>query len=204
MIELILHWLEAIGLFGLIAAMFLEGSSLPFPGIAIVLAYGYILPFSYWNTFLIAALMSVVYSISSLIPYFVGNKLERLFQKRSNKGLEKAKGLFIRYGGWSVALTRPFGLGNYISYVAGMSKMRLTPYLLLTFIGIFPWSFVMILLGNYFNGSYEAFRSFYQNNSIYLYIVAVITIGMIVSFFILKNKRNQVRSTVVEGGNDGA
>jgi membrane protein DedA with SNARE-associated domain len=198
LIEIILHWLEDIGLAGLFAAMFLEGSSLPFPGIAVVLAYGYILPFSYWNTAWIAAWMSVIYCISSLIPYFLGRKLEGLFQKRPKKGLQKAKDLFVRYGGWSVAISRPFGIGNYISYVAGMSKMKLVPYLLLTFIGIYPWSYVMLLLGNYFNGSYEAYQSFYRNYSVYLYLGAGIIAGISFLFFFLK--RNKAR----EGGKDGA
>ena len=201
MIEIILLWLKEIGLVGLFAAMFLEGSSLPFPGIAVVLAYGYILPFSYWNTVWVAAVMSVVYWMASLLPYFLGSKLEGLFQKRPKIGLQKAKDLFVRYGAWSVAMSRPFGLGNYISYVAGMSKMRLTPYLLLTFIGIYPWSYVMILVGNYFNGSYEAFKAFYQNNSVYLYIAAAISLGIIFLFFFIKDKRNEGRTTVREGGN---
>lgn len=204
LVEQILSWLDEIGLVGLFAAMFLEGSSLPFPGIAVVLAYGYILPFSYLNTAWVAAGMSIVYCIASLIPYFLGSKLEGLFQNRPKKGLQRATDLFVRYGGWSVAICRPFGLGNYISYVAGMSKMRLTPYLFLTFIGIFPWSFVMIVLGNYFNGSYEAFRVFYQNNSMYLYIAVTVLLGIIFLYFFIKNKRNNSKTAIKDGGDDRA
>ncbi|MFD1737869.1 DedA family protein [Bacillus salitolerans] len=202
MIEAILHWLENIGLLGLFAAMFLEGSSLPFPGIAVVLAYGYILPINYWNTVWVAAGMSFFYCLASLIPYVIGSKLEGLLTKR--KGFQKAKNLFVRYGMWSVALTRPFGLGNYISYVAGVSKMKLIPYIALTFIGIYPWSYVMLLLGNYFNGSYEAFMAFYENHSVYVYTAGGIFIGMLCLFFMMKNKRNRVKTRIMEGGNDGA
>jgi len=203
-VEIILNWLKEIGIIGLFAAMFLEGSSLPFPGIAVVLAYGYILPFSYWNTAWIAALMSVVYCLASLLPYFFGSKVEGLFKKRAKKGLDKAKRLFVRYGVWSVAFSRPFGLGNYISYVAGMSKMRLSSYLLLTFIGIYPWSFVMILLGNYFNGSYQAFKQFYDHYSGYLYSAVALILVMIFIYFYMKNKREQERTPVREGGNNRA
>ncbi|MFT4415455.1 DedA family protein [Fredinandcohnia humi] len=202
MIEIILDWLEDIGLVGLFVAMFLEGSSLPFPGIAVVLAYGYILPFSYWNTFLVATGMSFVYCCASLLPYYIGKKFEGHFLKDSRKGLQKAKDIFIRYGAWSVAMTRPFGLGNYISYVAGISKMKLSSYLLLTFLGIYPWSFVMILLGNYFNGSYEAFKAFYQANSMYLYLSVSILVGIILFYFIRKNKRNAETTAVKAGGNE--
>jgi membrane protein DedA with SNARE-associated domain len=202
LVETTLHWLEGIGLAGLFIAMLLEGSSLPFPGIAVVLAYGYILPVTYWNAVWAAAGMSIAYSLASLIPYFIGSKLERLLIKR--KGFLKAKAVFVRYGKWSVALTRPFGVGNYISYVAGVSKMRLTHYLTLTFLGIFPWSYVMILLGNYFNGSYEAFKVFFQSYSVYLYAAAAMLIGVIFLFFMMKNKRNQKRTHRLEGGREDA
>ncbi|MFZ3579960.1 DedA family protein [Virgibacillus sp. DJP39] len=191
MVEKILFWLKEAGFAGLLTAMFLEGSSLPFPGIAVILAYGYILPFDYWDNLLVAAWMSVVYSVASLIPYFIGHKLEIKLQKSPKKGLKKAKKLFSRYGRWSVSFSRPFGLGNYISYVAGMSKMKIITYLLFTFIGIFPWSYGMLLLGNYFNGSYQAFKSFYKNNSIYLYIAVAIIVGIIFLYIFIKNKKNK-------------
>lgn len=194
MIETIINWFENIGFVGLFASMFLEGASLPFPGIAVVLAYGYILSFDYWNTAWVAAGMSLVYSLASLLPYFLGNQLERLFKKRPKKGLEKAKEFFVRYGKWSVAISRPFGLGNYISYVAGMSGMRLSQYLILTFIGIYPWSYVMILLGNYFNGSYEAFMSFYQSHSLYVYSALAATLVLVILYFLIKNKSCKVAS----------
>jgi membrane protein DedA with SNARE-associated domain len=204
LVETILYWLEQIGLIGLFAAMFLEGSSLPFPGIVVVLAYGSILKFSYLNTFIVAVGMSVSYCVASLIPYSIGRKFESQFFKNSKKGLNKASNLFVRYGGWSVALTRPFGLGNYISYVAGISKMKLTPYLLLTFLGIFPWSFLMIVLGHYLNGSYEALRELYQSNSLYFYMALAFLLVMIFLYVFLKVKKEQGQKVVLEGGNDGA
>ncbi len=174
MVDIFLEWLKDIGIVGAFIVMFIEGSSVPFPGIVIVLAYGYLLPINYWNTLWIAAGMSVFYTVASLIPYILGSKVNGMIGQRSPKGLEKAKEMFIRYGRWSVALSRPFGIGNYISYVAGMSRMRIIPYLLLTLVGIYPWSYIMLLLGNYFNGSYEAFQKFYiENISFILFILCL-------------------------------
>ncbi|MBO8157862.1 MAG: VTT domain-containing protein [Bacillaceae bacterium] len=190
MVDYILNMLKEIGLPGLFAAMFLEGLSIPFPGIAVVLAYGYILPVNYLNTAYIAMGMSAAYSLSSLVPYVLGGKLEWFFQKPS-KGFQKARELFVRYGQWSVAVSRPFGLGNYISYAAGMSKMNLTRYLSLTFMGIYPWSYVMLLLGNYFNGSYSAFQAFYQNHSIYVYAAVSVMTGVALLYYLLKHIRKR-------------
>lgn len=193
MVEILLEWLKDVGIVGTFIVMFLEGSSLPFPGVVVVLAYGYLLPINYFNTLWIAAGMSVFYTVASLIPYFLGLKLNGMIGQRSPKGLEKAKKVFLEVGSWSVALSRPFGIGNYISYAAGMSRMRLIPYLLLTFAGIYPWSYFMLLLGNYFNGSYTAFQKFYADNiPIILLIISLLFFIMVSIKWARKGGLNRV------------
>lgn len=156
-IEWIFGFLGELGLFGLFTAIFLEGASVPFPGIVVVLAYGGLLNLSLAGMAGIAAAMAVIYSVASLIPYFIGNKLEHLIRPNIRKGLDKASRIFKRYGIWSIALSRPFGIGNYISYLAGISSVGLLKYLLLTFAGIFPWCLAILYLGDYLNGNYDRF-----------------------------------------------
>jgi len=148
LIHSVLEWLSGIGLFGLFLTMFIEGASIPFPGIVVVLAYGYIMPSNILETIFIALGMSVFYSLASIIPYSIAYKLESVLPKRLRAGLEKAKKWFGKYGVWSIALTRPFGVGNYISYVAGMTKVKPVRFVLLTFIGIFPWALGMLIIGS--------------------------------------------------------
>jgi len=192
MIEQVLDFLESIGIFGVYAVIFLEGSSLPFPGVAIVLAYGGLLNLNYAETAVVSAGMSVTYSAASLIPYYLGNKVENIKWERFQIGINKASNLFNRYGIWSVALSRPFGIGNYISYLAGMSNVGIVKYMILTFVGIYPWCYAMLMLGNYFNGNYKAFISFYEQHSPYLYGAAAIVMMIILFFLYKKHKRNNV------------
>ncbi|MBW8351090.1 VTT domain-containing protein [Bacillus sp. IITD106] len=199
MIQQFLEWLNTLGIPGLFIVMFLEGSSLPFPGLIVVLSYGYVLSPGYVQTIFLAAGMAVSYSLSSLIPYFLGLKLERYFPQRFKKGLEKGTAYFKRYGIWSIALSRPFGIGNYISYVAGISKVNVLKYLILTFIGIYPWSYVMVLLGDYFKGNYETFKNYFSSFGIYGYGAAVVVIITIFVFYKLKQKK-RVLTEVREGG----
>lgn len=191
MVQQVLEWIHAIGLPGLFLVMVLEGSSLPFPGVIMVLSFGYLFSPSYGDTAIIALGMSLCYSFASLIPYYLGRKLERYIPKRMKKGLKKGQLFFNKYGIWSIALSRPFGIGNYISYVAGMSNVHLLKYLFLTFIGIYPWSFVMILLGDYFNGNYEAFKDYFSTYSLYGYGAIFIVIGLIFLFYFKKYKREK-------------
>jgi membrane protein DedA with SNARE-associated domain len=148
LIHSLLEWLSSIGLVGLFITMFIEGSSIPFPGIVVVLAYGYLMPVNIYETILIALGMSLFYSIASIIPYTIAYKLESVLPKRLKSGIERAKKWFGKYGVWSIALTRPFGVGNYISYVAGVTKVKPIRFILLTFIGIFPWALGMLIIGS--------------------------------------------------------
>lgn len=188
-IEQVLGFLEDLGVFGLLAAIFLEGSSVPFPGIIVVLAYGGILDMSLGGMGGIAAVMALVYSAASLIPYFVGNKLEHLLWKKIRRGLDKARGLFNRYGIWSIALSRPFGIGNYISYLAGISEVGLLKYLLLTFAGIFPWCFAMLYFGDYLNGNYDRFVQLFDAYKMEFYGTGLFLAVLFTAYSIWKRRR---------------
>lgn len=148
---IIITFLTKIGLVGLFLAMFLEGSSLPFPGVLVVLSYGYALNLSIVEAVFISIIMSIVYGIASFIPFMLGLRFEGIVRKKFGRKLGKAQAWFIRYGMWSICLSRPFSVGNYISYVAGMSKVSKVKYFIYTFFGIFPWSFVILVIGNEFN-----------------------------------------------------
>ncbi len=200
MIQQFLEWLNTIGIPGLFLSMFLEGSSLPFPGLVIVLSYGYLLSPGYVNTAFIAAGMSMFYSLASLIPYYLGMKLESSLPNKLKKGLEKGIVLFNRYGVWSVAFSRPFGIGNYISYAAGISRVNLFKYFILTFCGIYPWSYVMILLGDYFNGNYETFKRYFSTYSIYGYGTIVVVIAIIILIYYKRMKQRKEKLYRVEEG----
>src|SRR5699024_3844897 len=116
----------------------------------------------------IAAGMSLFYTSASLIPFYLAAKLGSKFPERLKRKLAKGQNYFNRYGTWSIALSRPFGVGNYISYVAGLSKVNPLKFFLLTFLGIYPWSVVMLWLGDYFNGNIEAVIQLFQTKQVYL------------------------------------
>lgn len=181
MIQQFFDWLQTIGLPGLFLAMFLEGSSIPLPGIVIVLTFGYVLTPGFMGIAVIAAGMSLFYTSASLIPFYLAAKLGSKFPERLKRKLAKGQNYFNRYGTWSIALSRPFGVGNYISYAAGLSKVNPLKFFLLTFLGIYPWSVVMLWLGDYFNGNIEAVIQLFQTKQVYFYgiIVFIIVIGLL-------------------------
>lgn len=131
---------------GLYLSMLLEGSSLPFPGMVVILTIANLMSPGITEAFWLALGMSLAYSLASYIPYFIGLKFQSSLKGRLK--LSKVQSWFRRYGEWSICLSRPFGVGNYISYVAGMSKVNPWRYGVLTFTGIFPWAYAMLLLAS--------------------------------------------------------
>lgn len=149
----VLDAFQNLGSMGLFLSMFLEGSSVPFPGIIVVMAFGYLLHPEIPEIFWLSLSMALVYCLASYIPYAIGRRLEINAAGKLGKRLAKAQYLFRKYGEFSICVTRPFMLGNYISYVAGMSRVKPWRYGLLTFSGIFPWAFAVLLLGKLYYGS---------------------------------------------------
>ena len=191
-VEQLLAFLENIGVIGLYIAIFLEGTSLPFPGIAVVLTYGGLLDLGMAAMGFVSAAMALIYSLASLLPYVLGDKLEAIFPNKFKKGISQAAGLFKRYGIWSIAISRPFGIGNYISYLAGMSRVGLVKFLTLTFIGIYPWCLTMLYLGSAFNGNYDKFLAFYREHSTVLYgtVIFLFTAFLVFSYWKYQKDKN--------------
>ncbi|AZB44368.1 hypothetical protein CEF21_19880 [Bacillus sp. FJAT-42376] len=191
MLEFIIHLLKTFGIWGLLGGIAIEASSVPFPGSLLTLAYGFVLDQPMSSMIWIAVLASIVYTIFSLIPYWIGAKLEHKVKKkfkRKKKTIERTQRWFKKCGIWSIALSRPLGIGNYISYVSGLSKVKLVPFLALTFIGVFPLNIAMLWLGSAGNlGSVQTFMSNMQ--TIILILAGAALAGYLIYRFYFKKRK---------------
>lgn len=142
----IIQTIQGLSGLGLYVSMLLEGSSIPFPGMLVILAFGNLKSPDWSEALWLALGMSLAYSLASFIPYIIGLRFQSSLTGKLK--IDKVQYLFQKYGQWSICFTRPFGFGNYISYVAGMSRVDPIRYGILTFIGIFPWAYLMLILGS--------------------------------------------------------
>ncbi|WP_214483420.1 VTT domain-containing protein [Bacillus sp. SM2101] len=193
-----LELIQNLGTIGLFISMFLEGSSIPFPGIVVVLSYGLLLNPSHMEIVLTSLGMASMYTVASLIPYVLGAKMTFLFPKRFWISMEKARCWFRRYGVWSISLSRPFGIGNYISYVAGISNVKLRIYLVHTFLGILPWSVAVLMIGKL--GNVTKVKQLFQEYDVYIYLLgALILISYLILLWIkLKNNAGTYMKEEIE------
>lgn len=166
----------------MLAVMAAEGSSIPFPGFIIILTGASSLNLNFPEMAVMAVGMSIVYCVASFVPYVLGRKMQHKIKKKFLKQTESAQSLFKRYGEFSIALTRPFSVGNYISYVAGISEMDPRKYSVLTFLGIYPWSLAMLYVSHFWNKGSENLFQLLGTSSEEVYIglavIAAVFIGV--------------------------
>jgi membrane protein DedA with SNARE-associated domain len=194
MLQLALDVLEKCGVFGLFAATAIEASSLPFPGALFTLIYGYIMHPDPWKLLFLSLANSIVYTSFTMIPYGIGYKLEKFSRKRYDaQKIAKAQNWFKKYGEWSIVLSRPFSVGNYISYISGMSRIRPWRFVGFTFLGIFPWSTLLLYLGN--KGGLATVQRVTELTQKFGYLLLIILLIVGLTWFLLRRqKKNEKRA----------
>ncbi|MFI8686153.1 DedA family protein [Rossellomorea sp. NPDC077527] len=185
-----MNFIKELGMWGLFAGNAIEASSLPFPGALVTLTYGYVLDPSWMKVFMLAFASSIIYTIFSYIPYGIGYKLkDKIKEKTSSKKMEKGQKWFRKCGLWSIAITRPLGIGNYISYIAGISKVNKWKFGGLTFIGIFPITLTMLIVG--MNGNLKSVQALMSDLQTYLLVGGTVLIG---GYFLFKWYKRKEKS----------
>lgn len=190
MLQFALDFLEKCGVFGLFAATAIEASSLPFPGALFILIYGYLIPLGPWKLVLLSAANSLVYTFFTLIPYAIGYKLEKSSKKRfDEQKIEKAQKWFQKYGEWSISLSRPLSIGNYISYISGISRIPVWRFVFFTFLGIFPWCTLLLFIGQ--KGNLSTIQRFLDISQKFGFLIIAILIIIGVTWICVKKNQKQ-------------
>lgn len=189
LVELLQEW----GIWGILASLFIEGSAFPFIGTFFIVTAGFVIDVTWMERGRISLFGSFLYAAGSYIPYFIGYKLEETLIRRlspaKQESVEKAMAMFRKYGIWSVAIASPLHLGNVVPFVAGMSKMNLLHYTLLTMLGIAPSTFVLLSIGSFYTGDSETVIETIERYQ----VVGLIGFGAITALYLFwkirKNRR---------------
>ncbi|GGE24561.1 hypothetical protein GCM10011571_28400 [Marinithermofilum abyssi] len=191
MIQTILEVLKEWGLPGLLAATAVEASSLPFPGAMVVVIYGYLLKPGTVDWIKITLSVSLVYTLFTLIPYYIGYRLEHIAKRKlKTQQIEKGQHLFQKYGEWSIVLSRPFGIGNYISYISGLSRIHPWRFIGLTFLGVFPWNAFLLFMGK--TGNLAEVQAFFEKaKQLGTVGFILLAVGIAVFYFINKKRKSK-------------
>ncbi len=180
---------DAMGWPGVVLLMAIEGVFIPLPSEIIMPLSGWMLiqakGLSVWHI-LIAGFYGALGSLlGSLLVYWLGAWGGRPILERygryiliTRSDLEKADVWFAKYGDWAVFLSRLLPVvRSLISFPAGVVKMRIVRFSILTFAGSFPWSLALAYGGYVLGENWEALRNAMRPFDIPIIIVIVALAG---------------------------
>lgn len=222
MIQSILQWyLANLSYWVITVLMIIESSFIPFPSEVVVPPAAYLAATEgNMNIFLVVIFATVGAIIGALVnyylAYYLGRPLVYSFAKSkvgrflllSPEKIAAAEEYFIKKGNTSTFVGRLIpGIRQLISIPAGLSKMKLGPFILYTALGAGIWNVILALLG-YFVAQIPGIDtpqkaidkvSIYSHEigySILAIVVCVIAYKIIKSY--RKKRRNQTAESNVE------
>lgn len=193
-------WITSImadfGYVGIFLLIMVENLFPPIPSEIILTFGGFMTTVSSLNVvmvIIVATLGSVVGAILlyKVASYFGKERLTKIVLKYGRilrlkeSDIARAESFFLKYGSWAVFLCRMIPLiRSLISIPAGMTKMKMSRFLVLTTAGSLLWNTVLIGLGALLGESWNEIVVFMDSFStiIYSIIAGLLIVGL--AFFI--------------------
>ena len=201
MIQALSNWIiENISLFGYSAVVFLmalESANIPVPS-EVVLPFAGFLVFRGQLNFHLAALAGAVGCLlGSVASYYLGKKLGRLFVQKYGKWFfigpkqfELGDRWMKKYGNFTAFFSRLLPVvRTFISLVMGILEAPFFPFAILTFVGSWIWSYLLVYLGYALGEHWETLHPLWQKFDVAIVSLAVIGIG----FYIFHHIKNYAK-----------
>ncbi|HEX4155081.1 MAG TPA: DedA family protein [Acidobacteriaceae bacterium] len=181
--------------------MVLQSACIPIPSEVIMPFAGYKLAHTMSQLVVLATVASIASNLGSIPAYWLGAWGGRPMVERygsyillSRRDLELSDRFFARYGSITVLVGRMLPIvRTFIAFPAGMAKMNQVRFHIYTFIGSWPWCFVLayvgMKLGNRWNSDPRLKEIF---NRFHLGVEAIIFAGIV--WFVWTHWKNRTRA----------
>jgi len=188
------EFISSAGLPAVFVLMTLESACLPVPSEAIMLFAGFAVSKGELTLFGIVAAGVLGNLVGSWIGYAIGyygrtDLLERhkLFHVNP-EWLRKTEGWFERYGDAAVFFSRMLPIvRTFVSLPAGVARMPLMRFSVLTVLGSIPWVLALGLLGQEVGDNWESWR---HNLGYIDYVVAAAIVAGVV-WWLIRRRRDE-------------
>ena len=197
--NIIFNIINKYGYFGITFLIALENIIPPIPSEVILSFSGFISKYANLNLLLIIISSTLGSLLGALIlyylAYFIGLKLLDFNFFRicglKNENVKKSINHFKTNGKKSIFFGRfvPI-IRSFISIPAGLSKMDIKLFVILTTIGSLIWNTVFIFIGYFLKDKWEIITTFFED---YSYIIFLVVIGI---YFIIKKIKSRKIITV--------
>jgi membrane protein DedA with SNARE-associated domain len=198
-VQLVLQVITQLGYPGIAGLMALESVGIPVPSEVVMPAGGWLASAGTMNLFLVTIAGTIGCVAGSAIGYWIGFYGGRTAVIRYgqymflNEGhLDWAERWFTKYGAPAVFLTRMVPIvRTYISYPAGMAKMRFWPFIALSATGSAIWCFVLAYIGFLLGPNWNSISGSFNQ----LTIAVLLGLGIVLSvWYLMRRSRKKQRT----------
>ncbi|MEK4356133.1 DedA family protein [Paenibacillus sp. FSL M7-1455] len=188
------HWIQSLGYFGIMLGLMIE----VIPS-EIVLAYGGFLVSSGHISFIGAVLFGIIGGvIAQLFVYWIGRYGGRPVLEKygkyifiHKKHIDAAEAWFNKYGSGVIFTARFIPVVRHaISIPAGISKMNIWRFTLLTTLATIPWSILFVYLGSVLGEKWEDIN---QEAKPYVTPILLVALALLIVYFVIKMVKSKSR-----------
>lgn len=198
--KFVIEIIGVVGYLGIFLLMFVESAGIPMPSEVIMPFSGFLVAagkMGLWPVVLMGTLGNL---FGSLFAYWIGDRGGRpLIEKYgrfvliSKHDLDLADRWFLKYGNLTVFFGRILPvIRTYISFPAGIAKMKIGQFSFYTFVGALPWCYALTLAGVKMGSNWEMIREKLHNFDLLMAVVVVALIALYV-WRHLKQKQNTTK-----------
>jgi membrane protein DedA with SNARE-associated domain len=194
---------QSMGWGGVVGIMALESANIPIPSEVTMPLSGWLLVQAVGGSALTAVWLGGLWgavgcTLGSLLSYALGAWGGRPLLNRYGKylminqhDLEVADRWFERWGDWTAFLSRLLPIvRTFISFPAGVTRTRLVPFTILSFVGSFIWCAGLAYGGYFFGSRWEELRAIMRPFDI---PIAIVILGGLVYYIVHHVRRGQRR-----------
>lgn len=176
--------IAASGYSAVIVLMGLESANIPIPS-EVVLPFAGFLAAQGKMDFHLAALSGALGCLwGSLFSYWLGRRFGRPFVEKHGewlmigpKQLKHGDAIFAKYGQGAAFLARLLPVvRTFISFIAGLWKVPVFLFAVLSFIGSWMWSYLLVYIGWKLGEHWEALRPLWHRFDVFIVAAAAVVI----------------------------
>jgi membrane protein DedA with SNARE-associated domain len=199
-LALLVSLIASGGYAAVVLLMAIQSACIPIPSEVIMPLAGYALAHTQMQLVLLATVASLASNLGSIPAYWVGAKGGRPMVERygswmllSRRDLDRVDHFFARYGSITVLIGRMLPIiRTFIAFPAGVARMNQTRFHLYTFIGSWPWCYVLAYVGMKLGASFNSnprFQAVYHRFHLGVEILLLLAIV----WFLWTHWRNRIR-----------
>ncbi len=155
LVAILVGMIASGGYASVVLLMAIQSACIPIPSEVIMPLAGYALAHTQWDLIALATVASLASNLGSIPAYWVGARGGRPMVERygsyvllSRHDLDLVDRFFVRYGSLAVLIGRMLPIvRTFIAFPAGVAKMNQLRFHIYTFIGSWPWCYVLAYVG---------------------------------------------------------